>query len=122
MNKEFWNLTDKLVELGCDKYENPITMEEFGEAHSDIEKAELNLEKWTELREKMKEIEKENQRQRRKAQLRQLAHTSSRLIDLNKNHYQTYHQNVNQSLFQVNLFYSYQLIFYKRILHLALIF
>ena len=34
-------------------------------------------------------IEKENQRQRRKAQLRQLAHTSSRLIDLNKNHYQT---------------------------------
>ena len=39
--------------------------------------------------EKMKEIEKENQRQRRKAQLRELAHTSSRLIDLNKNHYQT---------------------------------
>ena len=32
-------------------------MEEFCEAHSDIEKAELNLEKWTELREKMKEIE-----------------------------------------------------------------
>ena len=39
--------------------------------------------------EKMKEIEKENQRQRRKAQLRQLAHTSSRLIDLSKNQYQT---------------------------------
>ena len=39
--------------------------------------------------EKMKEIEKENQRQRRKAQLRQLAQTSSRLIDLSKSQYQT---------------------------------
>jgi len=39
--------------------------------------------------EKMKEIEKENQRQRRKAQLRQLAYTSSRLIDLSKSQYQT---------------------------------
>ncbi len=39
--------------------------------------------------EKMKEIERENQRQRRKAQLRQLAQTSSRLIDLSKSQYQT---------------------------------
>ena len=39
--------------------------------------------------EKMKEIEKENQRQRRQAQLRQLAYTSSRLIDLSKSQYQT---------------------------------
>ena len=57
MNKEFWNLTDRVVELGYDKYENPITMKEFDEAHSNIEKAELNLEKWIELREKMKDIE-----------------------------------------------------------------
>lgn len=35
--------------------------------------------------EKMKEIEKENQRQRRKAQLRQLAHTSSRLVVISVN-------------------------------------
>lgn len=49
----------------------------------------FHFEYQSEKLEKMKEIEKENQRQRRKAQLRQLAHTSSRLIDLNKNHYQT---------------------------------
>ena len=39
--------------------------------------------------EKLKDIEKENQRQKRKAQLRKLAHTSSRLIDVSKNQYQT---------------------------------
>ena len=38
---------------------------------------------------KIKEIEKENQRQRRKAQLRQMASMSTKLIDFNKSQYQT---------------------------------
>ena len=56
---------------------------------NELEINDFPFEYQSEKLEKMKEIEKENQRQRRKAQLRQLAHTSSRLIDLNKNHYQT---------------------------------
>lgn len=56
---------------------------------NELEINDFPFEYQSEKVEKMKEIEKENQRQRRKAQLRQLAHTSSRLIDLNKNHYQT---------------------------------
>ena len=38
---------------------------------------------------KIKEIEKENKRQRRKAQLRQMASMSTKLIDFNKSQYQT---------------------------------
>ena len=38
---------------------------------------------------KSKKIEKENQRQRRKAQLRQMASMSTKLIDFNKSQYQT---------------------------------
>lgn len=56
---------------------------------NELEINDFPFEYQSEKLKKMKEIEKENQRQRRKAQLRQLAHTSSRLIDLNKNHYQT---------------------------------
>ena len=52
---------------------------------NELEINDFPFEYQSEKLEKMKEIEKENQRQRRKAQLRQLAHTSSRLIVINEN-------------------------------------
>ena len=56
---------------------------------NELEINELPFDYQSDKLQKIKEIEKENQRQRRKAQLRQMASMSTKLIDFNKSQYQT---------------------------------